>query len=710
MKKSMICLLALAAAVMAFSCQRVAEIDLPEEASSTEINEVLPPEVKMITVSCTLPDSDDPNTKVTLTNEDSKGKVAWVDGDPVLFHGALMGTSGSDYYSYVATAHDISGDGKTAKFTIPEIAQRFNHANIDWRNEKYTTDLYALYPASAVSDFADGDEWFFVSSFKNTNHILLAGANDTRVDDGLSFTFINLTGAISFKVDSDGTGGFDSYTFSGNNNEVVGYTNYCIKMDRDGDTDDFRTKYTGGDGLGPTSGELTSITVGSDMSPWTGHDGTTINTIFFPNGANFSSGFTIKFYKNGSEVRRVSTNTAKNVAVGKYLDLGTITSHMYTYTPPTPHNNTIGVDVDDAETINLSASATSNCYMIDGSNAANAGKSFKFKATKGKGGDVLKGGTASVNIGGDDENDVVLLWATKNTDSAPTKTEIITAVDYDLQGDGDPYIVFKTPSTIVPGNAVIAAKNSNGDILWSWHIWITSTHVNDVDGSKILGATVMDRNLGALVATSASGVASVESVGMFYEWGRKDPFVGIGSWTSGEGAAVYGTPTSVGAQFSMGYAIANPTVWGTKSGGDWLDASDDSRWGATKTMYDPCPVGYRIASGEKGSSAEYPLWNSSNIATAVTDKGLTWEVNTSQYWIKIADGDNVVTFPVAGYVSDGAGSYSVSYYKTRAAIWFYPTNTSSKYHINLRPGDSTPSYATGSTSASRGCNVRCVAE
>ena len=686
--------LVIAAAILSFSCAK----NIVEESEPV-------PEGYMV-VSCTLSDvlqNSDPDTKVTLTNEDSKGKTRWVNGDEVFFHGAFVGTSGSDKYSCVAAAHDVSGDGKTAQFTIPVISKRFNHDEIDWRGEDLKTDLYAIYPASAVADFSDGDEWYFVSAFKNTNHLLLGGCNDIRVNEGLTFEFINLTGALSFVVDGSSFGGFDKYVISGNNSETVGYTNYCIKMDRSTSSDVFRTLYTGTDGPGPSSGAQTSITVDG----WSGADGTTTNYVYFPNGVNFSGGFTIKFFKSGSEVKRISTLTPKNIAVGKYLDLGDITSHLYTYTPPTPHNNTIDVDVDDAATIDLSASATSNCYLIDGSDAANAGKSFMFKATKGKGGNVLKGGTASVNIGGDDDNDVVLLWATKNTDSAPTAAEIITAVDYNLKDGGDPYIVFKLPSPIVPGNAVIAAKNSNGDILWSWHIWISKTHVDDVDGSKILGATVMDRNLGALEATSASGEASILSLGMFYEWGRKDPFVGIGSWSSSAAAAVYGTAPSLGAQFSMGYAIANPTVWGTKSSGDWLDSTDDSRWGATKTMYDPCPVGYRIASGEKGSSATYPLWNTSDISTAVTGKGLSWEVNFTQYWIKIADGDNVVTFPVAGYVSDGTSSYKVSYRKERAAIWFYPTNTSSKYHLNIR-NDGT--YQAGSTSASRGCNVRCVAE
>ena len=86
---------------------------------------------------------------------------------------------------------------------------------------------------------------------------------------------------------------------------------------------------------------------------------------------------------------------------------------------------------------------------------------------------------------------------------------------------------------------------------------------------------------------------------------------------------------------------------------------------------------------------------------------MTWEFSEAEYRVKIVDGSNVLTYPIAGYISDGASEYKVSYRKERAAIWFYPTNTTSKYHLNLRK-DGT--YLAGSTSAARGCYVRCVVE
>ncbi|WP_426476266.1 hypothetical protein ACP3T3_12955 [Chryseobacterium sp. CBSDS_008] len=88
------------------------------------------------------------------------------------------------------------------------------------------------------------------------------------------------------------------------------------------------------------------------------------------------------------------------------------------------------------------------------------------------------------------------------------------------------------------GNAVVALK-VNGEIYWSWHIWVTDDPTNgtsyrsfnNVKRMKSDGSTEvipdadwkwMDRNLGA---TSNSITASDwnRSIGLLYQWGRKDP-------------------------------------------------------------------------------------------------------------------------------------------------------------------------------------------
>ncbi|MBN8621749.1 MAG: T9SS type A sorting domain-containing protein [Flavobacteriales bacterium] len=81
------------------------------------------------------------------------------------------------------------------------------------------------------------------------------------------------------------------------------------------------------------------------------------------------------------------------------------------------------------------------------------------------------------------------------------------------------------------GNAVIAFK-VNGNIYWSWHIWVTDDPSNGVNYSQGFETDVnlvptqivyMDRNLGA-VSKSFLGNQWQKSGGLMYEWGRKDPF------------------------------------------------------------------------------------------------------------------------------------------------------------------------------------------
>ena len=68
------------------------------------------------------------------------------------------------------------------------------------------------------------------------------------------------------------------------------------------------------------------------------------------------------------------------------------------------------------------------------------------------------------------------------------------------------------------GNAVIALRDFSGEIVWSWHIWVTDREVTLTAAN---GYEWMDRNLGALNNTPGD----VANRGLFYQWGRKDPFL-----------------------------------------------------------------------------------------------------------------------------------------------------------------------------------------
>ena len=159
------------------------------------------------------------------------------------------------------------------------------------------------------------------------------------------------------------------------------------------------------------------------------------------------------------------------------------------------------------------------------------------------------------------------------------------------------------------GNALIGAYDASGALLWSWHIWATA-HDPEADVLRYAnGYEVMGRNLGALDNANSTPEERVASYGLYYQWGRKDPFIGPASYraNNGSGATIYNasgsrvnvtTAASSAETGTSDYARQNPLCFITgnaASGNDWLWTADDARWGASKTENDPCPYGWKVA-------------------------------------------------------------------------------------------------------------------
>ena len=115
----------------------------------------------------------------------------------------------------------------------------------------------------------------------------------------------------------------------------------------------------------------------------------------------------------------------------------------------------------------------------------------------------------------------------------------------------------------------------------------------------------MDRNLGATSATPGD----VGALGLLYQWGRKDPFLGSSSISSNvEAKSTISWPSPVSSSSSRGtivYAVEHPTTFITRndnSNYDWYytgsSSTDNTRWQSEKTIYDPCPAGWRVPDGD----------------------------------------------------------------------------------------------------------------
>ena len=313
-------------------------------------------------------------------------------------------------------------------------------------------------------------------------------------------------------------------------------------------------------------------------------------------------------------------------------------------------------------TVDMSLSGNANSYIVSQKG------SYKFKTVKGNSNESV-GAVASAEV----------LWESFGTDVTPNVGDLIKSVSYK-----NSEITFQTADTFKEGNAVIAAKDASGNILWSWHIWLTDQPEEQVYYNN--AGIMMDRNLGATSATPGD----VGALGLLYQWGRKDPFLGSSSlnssysdWHTAKSTITW--PSSVDSYYNTGtieYAIAHPTtfIYYNPNNRDWYyssgESTNNSRWKSEKTIYDPCPAGWRIPDGgkdgiwSKALGASYRELNSTiyknkgiNFSGLFGDASNIWYPGTTDY----------------GALSIGIGCY-----------WSCSTLGISAYYLHFKSGEYTP--------------------
>lgn len=196
-------------------------------------------------------------------------------------------------------------------------------------------------------------------------------------------------------------------------------------------------------------------------------------------------------------------------------------------------------------------------------------------------------------------------------------------------------------------NAILAVRDEQGQIMWSWHIWVTERSLDEIhwlqDG---LGSNatygMMQCNLGwvdgkmvyyndrslkfkftqtgsgyvkEMTVNQAGDAFDYKDVGStYYQWGRKDPIVALRNWdtyrfedyrlheTSDPKYAYKTAPGYV----TIGTTIQNPNIFYLMNGStDWLNGTISSLWDnssgnssikqtSVKTIYDPSPRGYKV--------------------------------------------------------------------------------------------------------------------
>ena len=186
----------------------------------------------------------------------------------------------------------------------------------------------------------------------------------------------------------------------------------------------------------------------------------------------------------------------------------------------------------------------------------------------------------------------------------------------------------------------------------------------------------MDRNLGATSATPGD----VGALGLLYQWGRKDPFLGSSSISSStEAKSTITWPSAVSSNLNRGtieYATAHPTTFitGNSSNDDWhytgSSSTDNTRWTTSendKSIYDPCPPGWRVPDGGKNG-----VWSKA----LGTSSSLTHTYNSSKEGMNFSGkfgSSSTIWYPASGYRDEYPGS--LDYVGNYGTYWSATPNT-----------------------------------
>lgn len=395
---------------------------------------------------------------------------------------------------------------------------------------------------------------------------------------------------------------------------------------------------------------------------------------------------------------------------------------------------------------------TANCYVVSGSgyycfplvygNAIKNGvantSAYTSTAT---GSEIL---TTFINHTG---NPITNPYIKENAGCIPAKAELlwqdapglISNVQYNnpnmkLFVNPENYISFQVNAfTLRQGNAVIAIKDANGTVLWSWHIWVTDENIGqtiEVTNHQSQKYKFMSVNLGwcdGYTTTYAERSCKVrftagdmekeviikqlsESITTggnhpYYQWGRKDPFLSSNglantnkTWYDKDGNISTASPAT--ENFSTGVAciknyILKPDVMQNQGFADNtyvnLWTADNNVYTAydgnvIKTIYDPSPVGFKLPP----SNAFTGFTTTGGYADTLSQINGTWD-SSLKGWNFYADSSKSKTifFPASGcsyYSVGGVFNVGISGYCWTAVPFYQGGGRSlSFYSSNVYP-------------------------
>ena len=355
----------------------------------------------------------------------------------------------------------------------------------------------------------------------------------------------------------------------------------------------------------------------------------------------------------------------------------------------------------------LISRTTANCYVV------NAAGTYKLPLVYGNA--IKNGGTNSTAYSGgvfkdyqnqtinasriDGADDAVLVWSDgfylfKDIKLSDDKKDLIFTID---------------PDYMQQANGVLAVRDANDDIMWSWHIWVTERNVYEtiavkdytnnnitygmmpcnlgwVDGKMVY---YNQRDLTFTFTQNHSGITremTVQQEGAkfdykdvgstYYQWGRKDPLVALRNWgaykfedyrlhETGKLDYIYRCETGPA---DLGTSIQHPNVFYTRNNDvtDWNSEHIATLWNvqdnggqinsttSTKTIYDPSPRGFKVP-----VPRTFAIFVNGGTSTTVggTLKGKVDPDNSHRYLINSETNNNGIEIPLTatGQRADRAG-------------------------------------------------------
>lgn len=275
------------------------------------------------------------------------------------------------------------------------------------------------------------------------------------------------------------------------------------------------------------------------------------------------------------------------------------------------------------------------------------------------------------------------------------------------------YIVVETGDKA--GNAVVAMK-VNGEIYWSWHIWCTDYNPNLKAGQQELNGFVwMNRNLGATYNTY-NEEGGIKSKGFLYQWGRKDLFPPAKGWDKTEpdeelynlaGGTITFSKAPVEVFNNIPNSVHNSMSFYTSEESWYTNTKGVNRrnylslWNSgvgKKTIFDPCPNGWRVPAGKDGEYESPWEQTKNNVAPLSRYKGFSLKG---------------VYYPAAGYREPSTGNTPNNSFLDNALYWAGNIPSSYKQPGSMHYTLIDPTGYSFSIKAAWGAyggSVRCVKE